>query len=473
MPFNGSGAFSAPAASFPAVTGTVIDSSKYNAVINDLASGLTTVITKDGQTTVTANLPMATYRHTGVGNALALTDYASASQIVTNDLSHASTSASGVDAYVVSLPLPPPAYAAKQRYQFIADVDNAGDCSVNFSGIGAASIKLADGSDPLDGQIQADSVVDVVHDGTNFILINPSYADNLTCAVINQGANNVLDDSDLGSTVQAYDAATTKNDASNTFTGNNTFTGSVTLRQGVDVASATALTLGDGNAFDITGTTTITSIATKGVGAQVTLQFDGILTLTHHATDLVLPNGNDITTAAGDILVFYEYATGDWRLIATNKGMLGSNNLSDVASAATSRTNLGLGSLALLSSVTQTEIAAGLNQQTLFAVVGDFTSVTASGWNTIYAMSIYVPSSATSLAYVGWLRNATSGQDNSLRIVAAVAGTTAGVNGLTYAQTTEGTLDVSASSGWLTINIQLNREGGTETFIRSMSTRFI
>jgi len=39
------------------------------------------------------------------------------------------------------------------------------------------------------------------------------------------------------------------------------------------------------------------------------------LTVTHHATNLVLPQGKDILTQAGQILGFYEYAAGDWRLI--------------------------------------------------------------------------------------------------------------------------------------------------------------
>jgi len=91
----------------------------------------------------------------------------------------------------------------------------------------------------------------------------------------------------------------------------------VRAAKGVDVASAAALTLGnDGNSFDITGTTSITSIATKGVGTMVTLHFDDVLTLTHHATDLILPTGANITTAAGDIAVFYEYASGDWRCVS-------------------------------------------------------------------------------------------------------------------------------------------------------------
>jgi len=87
--------------------------------------------------------------------------------------------------------------------------------------------------------------------------------------------------------------------------------------KGADVASAAALTLGtDGNSFDITGATTITSIGTLGVGTHITLHFGDALTLTHHATDLVLPGATDLTTTAGDIAVFYEYAVGDWRCVS-------------------------------------------------------------------------------------------------------------------------------------------------------------
>lgn len=92
--------------------------------------------------------------------------------------------------------------------------------------------------------------------------------------------------------------------------------GALRLTQGADVASASALDVsGDGNLFDVTGTTAITSIASKGVGSRITLQFDAALTLTHHATDLVLPGGVDIVTGAGDVAELYEYAAGDWRLI--------------------------------------------------------------------------------------------------------------------------------------------------------------
>ena len=102
--------------------------------------------------------------------------------------------------------------------------------------------------------------------------------------------------------------------------GANTFTAIQRWAKGADVASANALSLGvDGNYFDITGVTSITSIGTLGVGTIVGLHFDGALTLTHHVTDLILPGAASISTAAGDEAVFVEYASGDWRCLSYTK----------------------------------------------------------------------------------------------------------------------------------------------------------
>jgi len=89
----------------------------------------------------------------------------------------------------------------------------------------------------------------------------------------------------------------------------------VRASKGANVASASALAiLNDGNSYNVTGTTTITSINTTGkVGTVIKLRFDGILILTHHATDLILPTGANITTQAGDEVEFLEYAAGDFR----------------------------------------------------------------------------------------------------------------------------------------------------------------
>ena len=86
--------------------------------------------------------------------------------------------------------------------------------------------------------------------------------------------------------------------------------------KGADVASNSALpVLTDGNYFDVTGTSTVSSInTTGGAGTLIKLHFDGAVTLTHHATNLILAGAADFTTEAGDELEFVEYATGNYRM---------------------------------------------------------------------------------------------------------------------------------------------------------------
>ena len=67
MSFNGNGVFLINTPGQPVVSGTTITSTAFNALTTDLASGLTNTITKDGQTNVTANIPMSNFKITGLG----------------------------------------------------------------------------------------------------------------------------------------------------------------------------------------------------------------------------------------------------------------------------------------------------------------------------------------------------------------------------------------------------------------------
>lgn len=121
--------------------------------------------------------------------------------------------------------------------------------------------------------------------------------------------------------------------------------------KGTDLASATALPDSpDGNYADVTGTTTITSILTTGkVGTVIKRQFDGALILTHHATDLILPGGANITTAAGDEVEFVEYASGDYRCTnytaATGKAVVETGITLGTSVASTSGTEIDFTSI--------------------------------------------------------------------------------------------------------------------------------
>ena len=59
MSYNGSGTFTINSTGQPVVAGTVITATAFNALTADLATGLTTAITKDGQTTTTARITFA------------------------------------------------------------------------------------------------------------------------------------------------------------------------------------------------------------------------------------------------------------------------------------------------------------------------------------------------------------------------------------------------------------------------------
>lgn len=85
--------------------------------------------------------------------------------------------------------------------------------------------------------------------------------------------------------------------------------------QGADVASAGTVNLdtATGDYVNVTGTTTITAV-TLSQGREVTVKFAGILTLTNGA-NLILPTGANITTAAGDVVVFRGEASGVVRVV--------------------------------------------------------------------------------------------------------------------------------------------------------------
>jgi hypothetical protein len=84
--------------------------------------------------------------------------------------------------------------------------------------------------------------------------------------------------------------------------------------KGADIASATTTNLATatGEYVDVTGTTTITGLGTAAAGVERVVRFTGVLTLTHHATALILPGSANITTAANDRAFFRSLGSGNW-----------------------------------------------------------------------------------------------------------------------------------------------------------------
>ena len=169
MPFNGSGSFSPPGADFPAVASTLIESTKFNNVINDIATGLSTCITKDGQTTVTANIPFGGNKLTGVGAGTAATDAARMSQLQNGAGATLGTIAGTNTITAVGSPVIT-AYAADQCFRFVPANTNTGAATINIDGLGAKNI-FAGGVACQGGELKANQPCTIFYDGTQFNLL--------------------------------------------------------------------------------------------------------------------------------------------------------------------------------------------------------------------------------------------------------------------------------------------------------------
>lgn len=170
MPFNGSGVFGPIAApDYPAVPNTLIRSAQFNNNLTDIFSGLTSCVTRDGQSPAQANLPMAGFRHTGVGLALAGDQYARLDQ-VTGNSANLITSVGGTTIAYTGTVLGLTAYAAGQTFWFTPNATNTGASTLNLNGLGARNIFRRDGAVVLNQLIGAVPYL-LYYDGTQFRII--------------------------------------------------------------------------------------------------------------------------------------------------------------------------------------------------------------------------------------------------------------------------------------------------------------
>lgn len=155
------------------VTSTPITIAWANNTLTDIAAAITGSIAANGETAITANLPMSTFRHTGVGTAQLRDQYASAGQVQDSTLQWGGTAGGTADALTITLSPIPTAYAPGQRFLFISGATpNATTTpTLNVNGIGAVTFKRKDGSAIVAGDIPAGTLCEAVYNGTNMLLV--------------------------------------------------------------------------------------------------------------------------------------------------------------------------------------------------------------------------------------------------------------------------------------------------------------
>ena len=200
MPRNGSGTqtrlyswVSDKANSIP------VTASKMDAEMDDMTTSLSNSIAKDGQTTITANIPFNSKKITGLTNGSDRTDSIALGQVQDGTYTTLGIAGGSADVYTAS---PSPlitAYATGSRYIIKIQADNTGASTLNISGVGAKNIKKYNGAgvkvDVEAGDLQQDQYYDIFYDGTDIVVLNPQKptfdSGNLTAATAT--ANGVIE----------------------------------------------------------------------------------------------------------------------------------------------------------------------------------------------------------------------------------------------------------------------------------------
>ena len=136
----------------------------------DLRRAIQNTLTKDGQNSPTANLPMNGRRHTNVGDATAGNQYASYRQVQKLAWFVPSDEVTGTGQATILTPsLIYTAYTTGMTFTYFVEAANtATDPTVNVNGLGVKTIKSATGSDLAAGDLAVGYPLTLRYDGTHF-----------------------------------------------------------------------------------------------------------------------------------------------------------------------------------------------------------------------------------------------------------------------------------------------------------------
>ena len=116
-------------------------SANFDEEHDSIEAGLNNCLTKDGTNSPSANLPMASKKHTGVADAAARNEYATLGQ-VQDGFSKAAQTGGESNIYTLTLTPTLTAYSDGLTLVFKAHTSNTGSSSINVDSLGAKSIYM-------------------------------------------------------------------------------------------------------------------------------------------------------------------------------------------------------------------------------------------------------------------------------------------------------------------------------------------
>ena len=195
MARDGAGNYNLPSGN-PVVTNTIISSSGWaNPTLSDIAAALTQSLSRDGQTTPTADLTMGNFKLRNLAAAIARTDAVNAAQVQDSTITTLA-SITGTDTITASTAPAITVYTAGQQFSFLtAGVNSTNAVTLNINALGAKAVLKQGVSVPVQlspGDLQNAQVAIVRYDGTQFILVSPP-APTVSAGLVNKVINGNFD----------------------------------------------------------------------------------------------------------------------------------------------------------------------------------------------------------------------------------------------------------------------------------------
>lgn len=259
-----------------------ITASRVDTEDSGFATGLSTVICKDGQTTLTANIPFAGFRPTGVGNGVALNDLPTIMQTQNSVFMILSSVSGGATNTLIGNTSPViTAYVTGQVFTAIPDANNTGDTTINIAALGAIHI-LKNGATLGANDLQANIPF-------QFIVVtgSPTQAHMLSPATTPFIPSYSLQPNTINSTQTSLASATT--------------TDLGTIPSQNILINGTATIAGFGSSANVKSPLYV-------------VEFSGASVLTYNATSMILNTGGiNYTTSTGDRILAEYLGSGNWR----------------------------------------------------------------------------------------------------------------------------------------------------------------
>lgn len=419
MSFNGSGTFNRihdwqadRDASVP------ITASRMDADSDDFATGLSTCITKDGQTTITANLPMAGFNHTGVGNASARDQYLSAGQFQDGTAIYA-VGAGTADVQTVTLTPAITAYTDGMVLYFEAGATNTGAMTLNVNSVGAQSVVLQNGDNPPAGAITSGYFYTVIYDltNTNWVLINPTILNSL---------NIISDDTTTNVFDVVADAVTTANALNISADGLTTGSGINVVSDSADTNTRDVVNVHQDNALatgarclhlvqDSTATALIINTNDDGRSVEI-----GSAATTSRVVDIT---ASSITSGRALSISCDALTTGFGLVIASNSSSASTRTIAQITNDHADATNTTC--LTLNQDASSSALSAALrinnagDSRSIVVVADDTTTesavfITVDGLTTGKALEIVSTSSSTSTRELVTIHNDSSSASSTV-----------------------------------------------------------